>query len=73
MPPFPNYWWSEPLHKSHRIVKYWEVVISFQRNDIDGTTQLDTLEEEIGPELDIYQGNKEETPMGQLRRAKING
>eukprot|EP00957_Ditylum_brightwellii_P145326 11068272-Ditylum_brightwellii.AAC.1 len=50
MPPFPNYWWVEPLLKSHLIVKYWEMVISFQRNNIDSTSQLGKLEEEIGPE-----------------------
>eukprot|EP00957_Ditylum_brightwellii_P118625 9048173-Ditylum_brightwellii.AAC.1 len=70
MPPFPNYWWLELLHKSRLVVKYWEMVLSFQRNNIDGTTQLDTLEEEIGPEVDIYHSNKEKMPMGQLRRAK---
>eukprot|EP00957_Ditylum_brightwellii_P133333 10165972-Ditylum_brightwellii.AAC.1 len=46
------------------------MVISFQRNNIDGTAQLDKLEEEIGPEVDIYHGNKEKTPLGQLRQAK---
>eukprot|EP00957_Ditylum_brightwellii_P026556 2008373-Ditylum_brightwellii.AAC.1 len=70
MPPFPNHWWSEPLHKSHLIIKYWEMVISFQRNNIDGTAQLDKLEEEIGPEKDIYHGDKEKNPLGQLQLAK---
>eukprot|EP00957_Ditylum_brightwellii_P013766 1037737-Ditylum_brightwellii.AAC.1 len=47
MPPFPNHWWSEPLHKVHLIVKYWEMVISFQWNNIDGTAQLDNLEKKL--------------------------
>eukprot|EP00957_Ditylum_brightwellii_P059868 4545038-Ditylum_brightwellii.AAC.1 len=61
MPPFPNHWWSELLHKAHLIVKHWEMVILFQRNNIDRTAQLDKLEEEIGPEEDIYHGDKEKT------------
>eukprot|EP00957_Ditylum_brightwellii_P046226 3507307-Ditylum_brightwellii.AAC.2 len=46
------------------------MVISFQRNNIDGTTQLDKLEEEVGPEEDIYHGDKEENPLGQPQQAK---
>eukprot|EP00957_Ditylum_brightwellii_P140035 10670083-Ditylum_brightwellii.AAC.1 len=58
MPPFPNHWWSEPLHKSHQIVKYWEMVLSFKQNNINRAAQLENLEEEIGPEEDIYYGIK---------------
>eukprot|EP00957_Ditylum_brightwellii_P171726 13073464-Ditylum_brightwellii.AAC.1 len=66
MPPFPNHWWSEPLHKAHLIVKYWEMVLSFKWNNINRTAQLEKLEEEIGPEEDIYHGDTEKTSLGQL-------
>eukprot|EP00957_Ditylum_brightwellii_P210351 15364866-Ditylum_brightwellii.AAC.1 len=70
IPPFPNHWWSEPLHKAHFIVKYWEMVLSFNQNNINRTVQLENLEEEIGPEEDIYNGDKEKTSFWQLLRAK---
>eukprot|EP00957_Ditylum_brightwellii_P097533 7428192-Ditylum_brightwellii.AAC.1 len=46
------------------------MVLSFKWNNINGTAQLEKLEEKIGPEEDIYHGDKEKTSLGQLQRAK---
>eukprot|EP00957_Ditylum_brightwellii_P066404 5041528-Ditylum_brightwellii.AAC.1 len=59
LPKIPKFWWSEPLYKAHLVVNYWEVKKSFEQNNIDGQEQLDKLEEEIGPEVDIQYGERD--------------
>eukprot|EP00957_Ditylum_brightwellii_P180644 13761143-Ditylum_brightwellii.AAC.1 len=47
---YPNYWWSEKLHKAHLLVEYWRAQISFCQNSIQDEYTLTAKEIEIGPE-----------------------
>ena len=66
---FPRYWWSKTLHTAHQLVDYWKTVMSYRRNNMEEDHILQEKAIEIGPEIDIYQGNKERSPKAQLRKA----
>eukprot|EP00957_Ditylum_brightwellii_P188250 14330465-Ditylum_brightwellii.AAC.1 len=60
--------WSEPLHKVYQTVQYWNKYASFLRNNINGTEELEELQEKIGSEHDIFMGDKTRSPKGQIKR-----
>eukprot|EP00957_Ditylum_brightwellii_P021997 1659175-Ditylum_brightwellii.AAC.1 len=66
---FPKYWWLENLHKAHKMVEYWRTAMSYQRNNIKEDHVLKEKEHEIGPDVDIYQGDRPMRPQNQMRRA----
>eukprot|EP00957_Ditylum_brightwellii_P106379 8115663-Ditylum_brightwellii.AAC.1 len=55
---YPQYWWLEELHHAHMIVEYWQAVLSYARNNAIEDSILEERGIEIGPEVEIYQGNK---------------
>eukprot|EP00957_Ditylum_brightwellii_P160972 12255867-Ditylum_brightwellii.AAC.1 len=47
---FPKFWWSEKLHKVHKIVEYWKTAVSYQRSNIKEDHVLKEKELEISPD-----------------------
>eukprot|EP00957_Ditylum_brightwellii_P070059 5320922-Ditylum_brightwellii.AAC.1 len=67
-----NSWWSDTLHHAFQIHEYWKEANSFKLNNIDGEMILQARKNNIDPEVDIYQGNKERLLPSQIRKAKKN-
>jgi hypothetical protein len=55
MKDLPTFWWSDTLHHTHIIVKYWAAKVSFNRNCIDREDILRQKWKEIPIEVDIFQ------------------
>eukprot|EP00957_Ditylum_brightwellii_P136462 10407129-Ditylum_brightwellii.AAC.1 len=62
-------WWSDALHQAHMLMKYWKQRHWYQWRDINGEEDLKEMEIKLGPELDVYQGNKTRKAISQLRLA----
>eukprot|EP00957_Ditylum_brightwellii_P120403 9186424-Ditylum_brightwellii.AAC.1 len=63
-------WWSDTLHHILQIHEYWKAANLFKLNTIDRDMILQSRKNDIDPEVDIYQGNKERTLPSQIRKAK---
>ena len=50
-------WWSEELHKSHLLVKYWKTKQLFTRQGEPNHKEVQKREQEL-VDIDIYQGDK---------------
>eukprot|EP00957_Ditylum_brightwellii_P204459 15339346-Ditylum_brightwellii.AAC.2 len=66
---FQATWWSEEVHKAHLLVKYWKIVISQQRNDMQDDEVLTEIKEKVGLEYNIFQGDPLRKHSNQLRKA----
>eukprot|EP00957_Ditylum_brightwellii_P117783 8985618-Ditylum_brightwellii.AAC.1 len=68
----PHHWWSDTLHHTFQVAEYWKAYMSFQRNGIKGDYVLAERRKDIDPEVDIYQGDGNRKPKGQLQKARKN-
>eukprot|EP00957_Ditylum_brightwellii_P140946 10736306-Ditylum_brightwellii.AAC.1 len=63
-------WWSDTLHHAFQIHKYWKEAQSFKPNNVNSDMILQSRRNDIDPEAEIYQGDKERSILSQLRKAK---
>ena len=64
-------WWSEELHKSHLLVKYWKIQRKYTRRGDPFHPEILKREMKL-TEVDIYQGARNQRMTMQLRKAKKN-
>lgn len=65
-----NIWWSPDLHHAHLGVKYWKLRITQKQINVDMSTQLKKVEDEIPSDFDLYYGNNTKSLYGYLRSAQ---
>eukprot|EP00957_Ditylum_brightwellii_P209286 15361085-Ditylum_brightwellii.AAC.1 len=63
-------WWSDTLYHAFQIHKYWKAAQLFKMKNINRDMVLQSRRNDIDPEADIYQGDKERSIPAQLRKAK---
>eukprot|EP00957_Ditylum_brightwellii_P133849 10206009-Ditylum_brightwellii.AAC.1 len=63
-------WWSDTFHHAFQIHKYWKAAQLLKLNNINGDMILQSRRNNIDPDADIYQGDKERSILAQLRKAK---
>eukprot|EP00957_Ditylum_brightwellii_P022980 1734362-Ditylum_brightwellii.AAC.1 len=67
IPTYETSWWSEELHQAHKIVKCWRRRVYYLWKNINNKEEeLKWMEDAIGANVDVYQGNKNRKVNGQL-------
>eukprot|EP00957_Ditylum_brightwellii_P204885 15341217-Ditylum_brightwellii.AAC.1 len=69
LPEVPHHWWLDTLHHAYQVTEYWKAYVSFQRDGMNDEYVLVERRNEIDPAVDIYQGDENRKPKGQLRKA----
>eukprot|EP00957_Ditylum_brightwellii_P095601 7282667-Ditylum_brightwellii.AAC.1 len=57
---FPIYnqpWWFTNMHSTHLLVKYWKKKLTFLKGNTGGTKILEEIENQLGVEVDVFQGD----------------
>eukprot|EP00957_Ditylum_brightwellii_P017828 1342502-Ditylum_brightwellii.AAC.1 len=57
LPDHNSQWWLEELNKADLVIKYWRRHITLTKQRCEDSEVLTKFEEEIGIDVDIYQGN----------------
>ena len=69
LPEVSHHWWSDTLHHTYQVAEFWKAYVSFQQNGMNDKYVLGERMNEIDPAVDIYQGDENRKPKGQLRKA----
>ena len=62
-------WWSKELHIAYTVTRYWRIKQKNLKTGINNKEQLQNIINKPGPEVDVFQGDQDQKPSTQLRKA----